>query len=338
MFLPTLFFFRPQVAADSEISLLTRGSTLSKATRKTWSSEPAEEEEEEEQEGEQSSVKFLPPEGGIPSPQLRCFESESTYEVAAESRPSDATEAQLNLSLDVTHTSVRSTDTTLEYYDAPLSQEQEEDEGVVTLNIKHLAEKGEPEENPSQTSEQTSLLATGDLEQEEGGEEEVKEDETSEDVMETGLEQEAKNEEEVQSEKEDKDDVESSDKQEEPSPLDQEETSLHNQGNSFAVVVCSLFFYNIFLEVCFPTPVFHSTKHLLCSDIMKYYLTHFVCELVCNQIIESTEVEPQDQPATATTPDVQSEATEFTEHLKLSEATESMYDLEKELEQSTGLS
>ncbi|XP_044055281.1 protein ELYS isoform X2 [Siniperca chuatsi] len=290
------------MAADSEISLLTRGSMLSKAARKTWSPEPAEEEQDRDEEGEQPHVKFVPPEGGIPSPQLRCFESKSSsiHEVAAESRPSDAAQAQLSLSFDASQASVRSTDTTLEYYDAPLSEEQEteenhtateKDEEVVTMNIKDLIEKEEPEETPSPTTEQTPLLASENLEREEL---EVTEDEIFEDVIEIGHELESKNVEEVQSEKEDKQDVESSCEQEHAATLDQEETFSHNQ----------------------------------------------VCTQVTENTISGTEVEYQDQPATATGQDVQSEATEpteFIEHLKPSGATESTNNAEEELEQSTDL-
>lgn len=218
------------MAADSEISLLTRGPSLSKATRKTWSSRLAEEEEEGDEEVEQPSVKFLPPEGGIPSPQLRCLESKSSsiHEVAAESQPSAATQARLSLSFDASHTSIRSTDTTLEFFDAPLSAADNEEEEVVTINMKGLAEEEEPGETPSLTTEQTPLLTSEDLEREE---EEEKDDETFEDVMETGPEEEAQNEEAVESEKED---VESSTKQEDAVALDEEETPSHKHGNSFA--------------------------------------------------------------------------------------------------------
>lgn len=231
------------MAADSEISLLTRGSALSKVTRKTWSSQPAGEEEDgdEEEEQEQPPVTLSPPEGGIPSPQLRCFEIESSsiHEVTAETRPSDATQAQLSLSFDASQASVRSTDTTLEFYDAPLSEEQEGEEGhkatetddeVVMINIKELTENVEPEEQPSPTTQQLPLLTSEDLEREE---EEAKDEEIFEDVMEIGLEQEVKNSEEVLSEKEDEQDVESSSKQEDAATLDHEAMSSHTQGNYF---------------------------------------------------------------------------------------------------------
>ncbi|XP_049454990.1 protein ELYS isoform X2 [Epinephelus fuscoguttatus] len=294
------------MAADSEISLLTRGSTLSKATHKTWSSQRAEEEENGDEEGEQPRVKFLPPEGGIPSPQLRCFESESTsiHEVAAETRPSDATQPQLNLSFDTSHTSVRSTDTTLEFYDAPLpdlSENQEGQEGhtatekeeeVVTLNIKDLAENQEPEEEPTPTTELTPPRTSEAGEKEE--EEEVKEDKTAKDVMEIALEEEAKNEEDVEFKEEDEQDVESTHEHEDAAAPQQEEMSTHNE--------------------------------------------------VCNQVTESmdfgAEVKSADLPVGE---DIQTEqtevteSTEFTEYLKPSDATKPTNDAEEELEQSTDL-
>ncbi|XP_059206750.1 protein ELYS [Centropristis striata] len=226
------------MAADSEISLLTRGSTLSKATHKTWSSQPAKEEEAGEEEEEQPHVKFLPPEGGIPSPQLRCFESESSsiHEVVAETRPSESTQAQLSLSFDTSKTSVRSTDTTLEFYDAPLpdpSEDQEAEEGhpaaeedVVTVNLKDRTENQESEEMPSPTTEQTPLLKSEDTEREE---EEAKGGETFEDEMEMGLEDDVQKEEDVQSKEEDEQDVQSSNEHEDAATLLLQEISSHNQ-------------------------------------------------------------------------------------------------------------
>ncbi|KAJ4947345.1 hypothetical protein JOQ06_009381 [Pogonophryne albipinna] len=163
------------VAADSEISLLTRDPILSKATQ-----------------------------GGLPSPELRCFDSESIsiHESAAETRPSDATHTKLNLSFDTSQKS----DTTLEFYDA---QDQEREEGqtaeedeVVTVNIKNPTENEEAEERLSQTIEQTPVLTSEDT-----AREEENEDETFEDVMEIGLEEEAKHVEEVQSKEEDEQEV-----------------------------------------------------------------------------------------------------------------------------------
>ncbi|KAM7423879.1 hypothetical protein PAMA_000309 [Pampus argenteus] len=213
------------MAADSEISLLTRGSTLSKASSKTWSSQPAQEKEDEDEKEEQPRVKFLPPEGGIPSPQLRCSESESSsiHEVAEETRPSDATQARISLSFDTSQTSVQSTDVTLEYFDAPLSpdQEGEKEDEVVTVNFKSTPEK----EEQQQTTEQDPLL-TSDA-QMEG--QELKEAETFKDVMKIDLEQD-KNEQVCQSIKEDEQDVETSSKQDVVAILDQEERFSDCQG------------------------------------------------------------------------------------------------------------
>lgn len=240
------------MAADSEISRLTRSSALSKATRKTWSLQPAEEEEDGDEEGEQPCVKFSPPEGGIPSPQLKRSESElsSTNEGTAEEKQSDATQTHLSFNLDTSTTSVRSTDTTLEYFDAPLSIDNEEKDGhvsteknddddVVTVNVKFLAEK-EPvataEVMASPATEQTLPLTSEDSEKEE---DDVTEENTPEDVMEVDLDQEAKTEEGIQSKKEDDQDVESSTKQD-AAIDDQNETSTHLQGNLllFIFIVC----------------------------------------------------------------------------------------------------
>ncbi|XP_047198111.1 protein ELYS isoform X2 [Hippoglossus stenolepis] len=214
------------IAADSEISLLTRGPIMSRATAKSWSSQPADEEEDGDEEREQPHVKFLPPEGGVPSPQMRGSESESSsIHEAVETKPSDAPQVQISLSFDTSQTSVQSIDTTLEYYDAPLSQEQEieeehvgteEDEEVVTLNIKASTENEETEETHSPATEQTPVQTSENIEKEE---EEAQEDE---EVMEISLDEEVKNEEDVQSEKEDEQDVESSSK-EDAATIDHEE-------------------------------------------------------------------------------------------------------------------
>ncbi|KAM4593025.1 uncharacterized protein ahctf1 isoform 2-T5 [Odontesthes bonariensis] len=228
------------MAADSEISLLTRGSTLSKAARNTWLSQPAEEEEEVDEEEEQPCVKFLSPEGDIPLALLGSSESESssTHEVAAEIKPSDTTPAPLILSFDSSQLSVRSTDTTLEYYDAPLSEDHEaehghaateEDDDVVTLNIKPLPEMEEPEEKPEETTEQTPHLTSEDTEREE---EDVKEDESFEDVVESVHELEARNEEGAEANGEDEPNIEPSSKQEVISTHDQEEPSAHHEADN----------------------------------------------------------------------------------------------------------
>lgn len=202
----SVFIFQPilkrssKMAADDEISLLARVSTPSKATHKTWSLQAAEHQEggsnEDGDQVEAPCMKFMPLEGGVPSPQLKSSEEESlpVHKVGLSGTQPGAAQPQLNLSLDTSETSVRSTDTTLEFFDAPLSAEQEgeedgatagRDEEVVTINITVQAEKDEPEK--TSTSEETPLI-TSDVEREE--EEAAKEEEPSEEVLETGPEQE----------------------------------------------------------------------------------------------------------------------------------------------------
>lgn len=195
-----------KMAADSEISLLTRVSTPSKATHKTWSL-PVPEIGEDGDEGgakeeETPCVRFMPPEGGVPSPQLTCFEDKSPtpHQGDVEGTQSDSAQPQLNLSLDASQMSVPSMDNTLEYFDAPLSGEQEgeedgaaavDDDNVVTVNISVQAEKDEPEE-ASPAPEEIPLVTSENVEREEL--EEAMEAEISE-LLEAGLEQEAANEE-----------------------------------------------------------------------------------------------------------------------------------------------
>ncbi|XP_071368388.1 protein ELYS isoform X1 [Centroberyx affinis] len=303
------------MAADSEISLLTRGSPLSKAARQTWTSQPPEEEEnvDEEELEEQPHVKFMPPEGGIPSPQPRGSESESSsiHDVPAETRSSGLSlpvsmPARLSLGLETSQASVQSTDTTLEFYDAPLSEElereevhptNEEDDEVVVVNIKAPAEQDEPEQQSLTANEQSPLLTSEDR-QSEG--QEVEEEKTSEEEMEIGLEQEAKQEEDerVGSEKEDEGDVESSSKQEDGLTLDlgELEESSHNEDHN------------------------QDIAEVMASD---------------------PEVEFQDQPEEAVEQkDDQSQATEtpeLTEHLEPSEAIEPTNEPEETMEQTTDL-
>lgn len=233
------------MAADNEISLLNRGSTQSKAASDNWAPQPAEEGDEVRQ----PSVKFLPQEYGLPSPDQRCLESElaSNHKDPAESRQSDATEARLSLSIDTSQISVRSTDTTLEYFDAPLSEEQpveaggpvaEKDDEVVTVNVNRLVEEKEAELKLSSTAEQMTHLTEGLKADEEG---ETQEAETFEYVFETDLEQQAK-EEEVQCENEDGLDILLSLKREDAATLDQGE----NPGNYFAI-------FTLFLDLLFQT-------------------------------------------------------------------------------------
>uniref|UniRef100_A0A3B3V7G0 AT hook containing transcription factor 1 n=1 Tax=Poecilia latipinna TaxID=48699 RepID=A0A3B3V7G0_9TELE len=161
----------PLRAKESRITFIEEGETPEtekgvRWTNGTWSSRRPEEEdeEEEEEEGQHPHVKFLPPEGSVPSPQLRRSESEpsSTQE---EGNPSAASQINISVNFDTSLTSVQSTDTTLEYFDAPLSEdpqraqghkpgeEEEEDDDVVTLNIRSESDK-EPEQTPDLTSEE----------------------------------------------------------------------------------------------------------------------------------------------------------------------------------------
>lgn len=219
-----------KMAADNEISLLTRVSTPSKETHTTWSLQVAELEESGAKEVEIPYERFMPPEGGIPSPQLTCVEDKSPtiHKVSVEGTQSDTAQPQLSLSLDASQMSVRSTDTTMEYFDAPLSGEQEgeeesvtaaEDENVVTINMTVPADKGEPEKT-SPASEEIPLMTSEDVEREEV--EEAKEEEISE-VLETGLEQETTNDETVPTEMLDDQDSDLSTKQ---------DATLADQGNA----------------------------------------------------------------------------------------------------------
>uniref|UniRef100_A0A8C6L7U7 AT hook containing transcription factor 1 n=1 Tax=Nothobranchius furzeri TaxID=105023 RepID=A0A8C6L7U7_NOTFU len=159
-------------------------------------------------------VKFLSPDRGVPSSERRC--SERNQEVAA-----DAARAHLNLSFDSSQVSIRSTDTTLEFYDAPLSEDHREDsgddDGVVTINIKRLTET-KPEENPGANVEQSLRLPSED---------EEKEGEPSEDVMRSDL-----NREEVESKQEEDLNFISICKQD-VATVNQEEPSVDHEGGLF---------------------------------------------------------------------------------------------------------
>uniref|UniRef100_H2SJT6 AT hook containing transcription factor 1 n=1 Tax=Takifugu rubripes TaxID=31033 RepID=H2SJT6_TAKRU len=239
--------------SDNEISLLARVSTPSKPTHTTWSLQAAEHQEGNKDDGdkevEMPSV-FMPPEGGVPSPQLQCFEEESLtiHKVSAAETQLDAAQPKLNLSLETSQMTVRSTDTTLEYFDAPLTEEQEgeedgvtavKDEEVVTINITVQAEKEEPEKS-SPTSDEIPLITSEDVEKEE---EEAKEEETSE-VLETGLEQETTS---FPSEMMGEQDPDLSTKQD-ATLADQVNISKNIQGNLFPklFIYCSAFRGNLF--------------------------------------------------------------------------------------------
>ncbi|KAM9409274.1 uncharacterized protein ahctf1 [Pholidichthys leucotaenia] len=213
------------MAAESEISRLSRGSTLSKATHKTWPSCPGEEDEDEEVE-EQTHVKFLPPEGSIASPQLKGSESKSSsiHGVVAETEPSDATQACLSLSFNASQTSVQSADTTLEYYDAPMTVAEEDDDDVVTVHIRAVEENEEPMEKPVSISEETPLVTSENAKKED----DVREDKASEDETEVCLQHGNKKEELQQTEKDGEQDIEPSSNHNAPA-VDQEEISSHQK-------------------------------------------------------------------------------------------------------------
>lgn len=242
------------MAADNEISLLARVSTPSKPIHTTWSLQAAEHQEGNKDDGdkevEMPSVKFMPPEGGVPSPQLQCFEEESLpiHKVsAAATTQLDAAQPKLNLSLETSQMTVCSTDTTLEYFDAPLSGEQEgeedsvtavKDEEVVTINITVQAEKDEPEKS-SPTSDEIPLITPEDVEKED----DEAQEETSE-VLETGLEQETTT---FPSEMMDQQYPDLSTKQD-ATLADQVNTSKNIQGNLIPklFIYCSAFRGNLF--------------------------------------------------------------------------------------------
>ncbi|CAL9701688.1 unnamed protein product [Knipowitschia caucasica] len=137
-------------ASDDEIRLLTRGALLSKATRKSWSSQ-AEDEEVERQEEEDVHEKPLSDEmtGGSVSPHQSVSNPPSEHYDTEETRTSGA---QLVLSFETSHTSVRSADTTLEFYDAPLAEESEDDKYVDRDN--GIVSSETPEEDASKPQTQ----------------------------------------------------------------------------------------------------------------------------------------------------------------------------------------
>lgn len=216
-----------KMAADDEISLLTRVSTPSKATHKTWSFQEGAN-QVGDKEVEIPSARFMPPEGLNPSPQLQCFEDRSptVHKVSVDGTQSDAAQPRLHLSLDASQTSVRSTDTTLEYFDAPLSGEEDgataaKDEDLVTVNITAQSQMGEPEK----TSAASEEIPPTREEVEEANEEEISE------VVETALEQETTNEETAPPEMSDEPDPDLGPKPD-ASLADQGNASEEVQGNS----------------------------------------------------------------------------------------------------------
>lgn len=222
------------MAAEAEISL------LSKTTHQTWCPQPEVEEEEEEEDADgEGHVKLLPPEGGIPSPQLRGSESESSFtqEVSAETTGPSALEiqdtmpAQVSLGFETSQTPLQSTDTTLEFFDASPSEREDEhkaiesDEDAVILNIQAPPENEQTEKEDlaqevleKDADEQMPLLISKDIVNKELG---VNEDQT----FGTGLEQVANVEEE------DERSVASNTPQGDGPSIGHKDVLVYNQGN-----------------------------------------------------------------------------------------------------------
>ena len=102
----------------------------------------------------------MPPAGGVPSPQLRGSDSDaSSLEELPESRgvlslslPPGALPGRLSLGLETSLTSVLSSDSTLEFHDAPLGEDREE-EDVLVVSIK-TPQDGETEKSVASTDEE----------------------------------------------------------------------------------------------------------------------------------------------------------------------------------------
>ncbi|KAK6304226.1 hypothetical protein J4Q44_G00248120 [Coregonus suidteri] len=185
------------ISTENEISLLTRGSPLPKAGLAACTSHPAaaddddeEELEEDEEEVKVTHVKFFPPPVREPSPENGESESgSSVQEVVVLTTVPGVLPGRLSLGLETSQASVLSTDTTLEFHDAPLPEDLENeeelkqlaneviDEEEVVVNLKTPAE---PEVQPPQEEMQPTAAnePTLFLSVEEGHEEdqEVKEE------------------------------------------------------------------------------------------------------------------------------------------------------------------
>ncbi|XP_077481821.1 protein ELYS isoform X3 [Stigmatopora argus] len=177
------------VAAESEINLLTKGIGKSH-TRKSLSAQP-----DKDEEADPTHVKLMPPEGGIPSPHLRSSIRELSpipkEDISTKSQ--DATQARLSLSFNASQTSFRSTETTLEYFDAPLSYDQQGDgehinfkkgDDVMVVDNEFSNKKQDSEQNSMPASVLDPLLIPNN-----DKEQELKEEETLENVMEIAVEQ-----------------------------------------------------------------------------------------------------------------------------------------------------
>lgn len=189
-----------QIATENEISLLTRGSPLSKAGPEAWTSHPAEYDEEEEvEEVKVTHVKFLPPPVREPSPERGESESgSSVQEVDVVTALPSTLPGRLSLGLETSQASVLSTDTTLEFHDAPLpedlemealqqpanevtDEEEEDDEVVVNLKTQAVLEAplSKEEVQPAAANELTLLLS---LEEGQNKDPEVKEEAVNSEV------------------------------------------------------------------------------------------------------------------------------------------------------------
>ncbi|XP_023850568.1 protein ELYS isoform X1 [Salvelinus sp. IW2-2015] len=188
------------IATENEISLLTRGSPLSKAGPEAWTSHSADYDEEEQEEVEEvkvTHVKFLQPPVRELSPERGESESgSSVQEVAVVTALPSTLPGRLSLGLETSQASVLSTDTTLEFHDAPLPEDlemealqqpanevtdEEDDEVVVNLKTQAVLEaplSGE-EVQPAAANELTLLLS---LEEGQNKDPEVKEEAVNSEV------------------------------------------------------------------------------------------------------------------------------------------------------------
>ncbi|KAJ7988971.1 hypothetical protein DPEC_G00314720 [Dallia pectoralis] len=160
------------IASEKEISSLTRGSTLPKAGLKAWISQPFDDEDkkqEEEEEGEQMThVKFLRPPACEPLPETGESESgSSVQEVVVVPVFPSLLPRQLSLGLDTSQASIPSTDTTLEFHDAPLPEVADEDEVVVNFKTPAVSDalQTKEEARPAAANEPPLLVSMEGLEQ-----------------------------------------------------------------------------------------------------------------------------------------------------------------------------
>ena len=166
---------------------MTRGSPLPGAPLKPWASRVeggATGQAAEETPTPPPRVTFLPPAGGIPSPLLRGSDSDaSSVQELPETRaalslslPPGALPGRLSLGLETSLTSVQSLDSTLEFHDAPLGEDPEEEEEAddkVLVNIK-APQDGTTEKSITFTDEEEEGEKVVDEEVEEEEEEEEK--------------------------------------------------------------------------------------------------------------------------------------------------------------------